>query len=464
MAFFKLKIPPGLDRTGTEYQSMGRWYDSDCVRWFQGKVRAIGGWTSLNTGLTGIARAMHAWIDNSAVGRVAIGTQSKLYVVINDGTRTDITPGAYTPQDANSSTWSLSTAGQLLLGVNDGEGVIYSWLPGDAAAVALSNAPTADSIVVTNEGIPMALGSAGNPRQVSWADRDDYTDWSAGPTDLAGDQIVQAKGAIQTGRNIRSGTLIWTTEDLHIARYVGLPDVYGFDFVADDCGAISRGCMVTVDNMAFWMGQSDYHVCNGGSFVETIPCSIYDDVFGKLDRDNMHKVRALHVAEFNEVWWLYPHVDDAGTDNSRVAVFNYKEGHWGLHELARHCGVGRGVGFSDPLMVDGTTLYRHENGTTRTGAGTPFARSGPVEMGSGENVLHARRCIPDEASAGDVDIYFHTRFYPNGSETTHGPYDAANPTNVRFTGRQAAIELREAAASDWRVGDYRVEVMAGGRR
>ena len=464
MPFFKLEIPPGLDRTGTEYQSMGRYYDSDLVRWFQGRIRAIGGWTSLSTGMTGIARAMHNWVDNSAVGRAAIGTESKLYVVTTDGTRTDITPSGYVAQDADSSTWGLDSSGQLLIGCNDGEGVIYTWTPGAPLALTLANAPSADGVLVTNEGIIMALGSAGNPRQVSWCDRDDYTDWSAGPVDLAGDLVVHAKGAIQGGRNIRAGSLVWTGEDLHLARYVGLPNVYGIDLVADDCGAISRGCMVTVDNMAYWMGHSDFFVCNGGSFVETIPCLIYDDVFGDLDRDNLHKIRAIHVAEYNEIWWLYPHVDDAGTNNSRVAVFNYKENHWGWHKLARNCGIGRGVGFRQPLLAEGATLWTHETGTSRSGVGTPFARSGPVEIGTGEKVMHARRCIPDEASAGDVNVYFYTRLYPNSAETEHGPYSAANPVNVRFMGRQVSMKFQEASPSDWRVGNYRIEALAGGRR
>ena len=460
--FAKIEFPPGLDRRGTEYQSAARFYDADLVRWHLGRLQPIGGWSQLGTALTGTAREIATWVDNSAVGRAALGTESNLYVLTTGGTLSDITPlSGYSAQSADS-TWTLDNAGQLLVGVNDAHGTVFTWLPGDANAAALTNAPSCDAVVVTNEGIIMALGSGGNPRQISWCDRDDFTDWTAGFADLAGDLTVQAKGAIQCAKNVRAGTLIWTGEDLHIAEYVGLPNVYGVARVAEDCGAISRGCVALKDDLAYWMGQNSFYICNGGAFVEELPCMIHDDVFGQINRTHSSKVRAMHNSEFNEIWWFYP--KGAATENSHVAVFNYAEGHWTQHELDRHCGIGRGNGFSNPLMVDGTVVYQHETGTTMTGAGTPFARSGPVEMGNGERVMHARRCIPDEKAAGDVDLYFYTRFFPNGSETTHGPFDAANPINLRFTGRQAAIEFRQSTANDWRVGNYRVEIEAGGMR
>ena len=462
--FAKIKLPAGLDRRGTEYQAQAKFYDADLVRWFLGRLQPIGGWVQIGTALTGTARHIHSWVDNSANGRAAIGTESHVYTLTPSGTLADISPlSGYSTQSADS-TWTFDNAGQLLVGVNDAHGTIFTWSPGDAAMAALTNAPSADCVVVTNEGIIMALGSGGNPRQVSWCDKDDFTDWTAGFADLAGDLTVQAKAGIQCAHNVRAGTLIWTTEDLHIFQYVDLPNVYGVERVADDCGAISRGCVALVGDLAFWMGQSSFHVCNGGAFVEELACTIHDDVFGKLDRTNAAKVRAVHVSAFNEIWWMYPHTDDAGTENSRIAVYNYVEKHWTYHALDRHCGVGRGAGFAEPLMIDGTVVYRHEVGTTMTGAGTPFARSGPVELGDGEQVMHARRCIPDEKASGDVDLYFYTRLYPNATETTHGPYSAANPIGLRFLGRQAAVEFRQSVANDWRVGDYRVDLKPGGMR
>jgi len=63
-----------------------------------------------------------------------------------------------------------------------------------------------------------------------------------------------------------------------------------------------------------------------------------------------------------------------------------------------------------------------------------------------------------------VQVKFKTRYYPNGDETTHGAYSMANPTSVRFSGRQVAMRVEMATNDDWRVGTMRVDAVAGGRR
>ena len=461
--YFKLgEYPPGLDRRGTEYQALGRFYDADLVRWHLKRAKPIGGWSQIVTALTGTARAIHSWVDNSAAGRAALGTESNLYVLTTAGVLTDITPVSGWSSQAATSTWSLDNAGQLLVGVNDAHGTIFTWSPGDAAAAVLTNAPTADAVVVTNEGIIMALGAAGNPRAISWCDRDDFTDWTAGFADLAGDLNIQAKAGIMFAKNIRAGTLIFTGEDLQIARYVGLPNVYGVTRVADSCGAISRGAGALVDDMAYWMGVDKFHVCNGGAYVDDLPCMIYDDVHDSLNRDHADKVRAMHNTEFNEIWWFYP--KGSATENSHVAVYNYLDKHWTHHAIDRLCGTQRGNGFSNPLMIDGSVSYEHETGTTMTGAGTPFLQTGPHELGNGEQVMGVDRCIPDEAVSGQISLSFKVRDFPNGTERTEGPFTASEQMPMRWRGRQASLVFTQATAADWKVGNYRLSGKAMGLR
>ena len=63
--YIPLKLPPGIYRNGTQYQSAGRWYDANLVRWYDGTLRPIGGWrkrthNGSNIQLTGIMRGSHA--------------------------------------------------------------------------------------------------------------------------------------------------------------------------------------------------------------------------------------------------------------------------------------------------------------------------------------------------------------------------------------------------------------------
>ena len=92
-----LKLPPGLFKNGTTYESKGRFYEADLWRWFDGAQRPIGGWRQKGTvSVTGVARAITTWRDNSNAVWIGIGTHSKLYAMSRSGVLTDITPTGFT--------------------------------------------------------------------------------------------------------------------------------------------------------------------------------------------------------------------------------------------------------------------------------------------------------------------------------------------------------------------------------
>jgi hypothetical protein len=93
-----------------------------------------------------------------------------------------------------------------------------------------------------------------------------------------------------------------------------------------------------------------------------------------------------------------------------------------------------------------------------------FAETGPVSAGTGANVVSVTKVIPDELTQGDVDLTFKTRFYPNDTERSYGPYNPSNPTSVRFSGRQFRMRIDGDQLAAWRVGTMRVEVKPMGKR
>jgi hypothetical protein len=106
--------------------------------------------------------------------------------------------------------------------------------------------------------------------------------------------------------------------------------------------------------------------------------------------------------------------------------------------------------------------YDHETGTAYGGSEI-FAESGPLAIGAGDNVAVCNMLIPDEKTQGDVTATFKTRFHPNDTEREYGPYTMANPTDVRFTGREIRMRV-DGTATDWRVGVMRLDMKPGGLR
>ncbi|HSG62442.1 MAG TPA: hypothetical protein VLA24_13530, partial [Pseudomonadales bacterium] len=102
--YIPLKLPPGIYRNGTEYQSSGRWYDANLVRWYENTLRPIGGWRKRATAqMSGSCRGLITWRDNSANRWIAAGTHTHLYVMNESGTLKDITPSGFTSGYANST-------------------------------------------------------------------------------------------------------------------------------------------------------------------------------------------------------------------------------------------------------------------------------------------------------------------------------------------------------------------------
>ena len=88
----KIKFAPGIDKQDTAVGADGRWVDSDNVRFRYGLPEKVGGWQSLLTDTAvGVARKMHAFVDQDGNRYVAIGTD-KFLLIYFEGQLYDITP------------------------------------------------------------------------------------------------------------------------------------------------------------------------------------------------------------------------------------------------------------------------------------------------------------------------------------------------------------------------------------
>ena len=492
MANIPLKIPAGVYRNGTEYQSAGRYYDSNLVRWYEGTMRPVGGWQlHSSTQLSGKARGLLAWRDNSNDRWIAIGTHSNLYVMFETGAVTDITPAGYSSgtaggeaklgygylgyglynygvsrpdigQITQATTWSLDNWGENLVACANTDGKIYEWaLNTGTDAAAITNAPEdCTGIVVTAERSIMALGAEGDKRRIDWCDVENNTVWTASETNLAGSYSLTTNGSLMCGKRVRGLSLIFTDVDVHTASYVGLPYIYQFEKIGSGCGIISKQAAAATDNSCVWMSRSGFWIYDG--YVKPLQCDVGDFVLNDINYAQDSKIYAIHNSQFGEIWWFYPSANSTEVD--AYVSYNYREGHWAIGNLSRTAGTDRGV-FTFPLMVssDGY-LYQHETGYIDPLTDAPFAQSGPIELGAGDQTMSVLGVIPDEKTLGDVEVSFKTRMYPNSSETSYGPYTASQDTDTRFTARQVSVRYEGNVAGDWRVGVTKLDVKPSSKR
>lgn len=495
MPFLELNFPPGIRANGTERQERGFWRDGSLVRW-NPTLQPIGGWAPHVSGtVSGAARSVLPWKDNSGAPWLAIGTHTKLYV-IGAATLTDITPTGYTVGRQDASTgdgygegnygvgaygvplpdtstilpatqWNLDTYGQYLIGCTSEDGKLYQWqLSTSTPAAVLANAPiNLTGCCADTNGFVYAY----QDKTVNWSDQQNDTAWTATTTNQAGDVALNTSGILQCGRKVRAGMLHFTDTDVWLSQYVGLPVVQSFQRIEENCGTISKLAPVTFESQCVWMGRQCFWIYNGMT-VQALPCDIQDKVFGNLNYQQASKVFGLHNSGNGEIWTYYPSAGSTEIDS--YAVWNYRYNTWYCGSLARTGGCGQGV-FTCPILVDTSgSVWEHETGFNYTGSplAYPFVTSGPIEIADGEDVMHVLGVIPDEKIQGDIRMTFLSRFFPNGPQTTTGPV-AVGPSNpygpttpLRFMARQTELKLEFIGADDARAGDFRLKIQGRGRR
>ena len=491
--YIPLKLPPGIYRNGTEYQSAGRWFDANLVRWYENTLRPMGGWRKRSsTQVSGMCRGFLNWRDNSATRWTGLGTHSKLYAMSESGTIKEITPTSFTAGIADAivktgygysdygkfsygvarpdlgsitpaTTWSMDTWGEYLIACSNADGKLYEWQLGfttPTLAAVITNAPTSNkAVLVTAERIMFALGAGGNPRKVQWCDQENNTTWTPAADNQAGDYELATPGTLIAGKRVKGINLLFTDVDVHTAQYVGAPFVYGFEKAGSGCGLISAQAVAAIDTAAIWMSKAGFWIYDG--YVKPLPSDVSDYVFGNINFNQASKVYAVHNSKYGEIWWYYP--SSGSNENDSYVTFNYRENHWNIGSLARTAGTDAGV-FTNPMAVstDGY-VYEHEVGFAYDSASV-YAESGPVQLGNGDNIMSVRQVVPDEQTLGEAVVSFKTRNYPTGTQSTFGPYTAANPTDVRFAARQVNVKVTGAVLADWRIGVMRLDAIPSGKR
>jgi len=115
MALTQIKFAPGVDKQDTSVGAIGRWTDSDNVRWRYGLPEKVGGWQSLLTdSIVGVCRKQHAFVDTEGNRYIAIGTD-KFLLIFFEGQLFDVTPLATTISSATftfngSTTITITTS------------------------------------------------------------------------------------------------------------------------------------------------------------------------------------------------------------------------------------------------------------------------------------------------------------------------------------------------------------------
>ena len=512
--FRPLEIPPGVMAMPTKKMRSSAWAEVNMVRWVETQMAPVGGQSKYNFTFASRCKAIHSWYDLQNNYYTAYLCEQHLYVMLA-GALTDITPtGGLTPPivptiggygdgpygvdtygtprssgptlipiDQLPGVYSVDNFGQVLLAMASPDGRLLKWDPlgggtgiPDAKATVVTAAPRGRSFVVTPERFVMIFGQnsdgtvdGGSARRFGWCDQENFNSWNFSDiTSQAGFLDIEPASPIVTALSTRNGVLFWTAKKAYVSKFIGIPYVYNYTELADNCTPWSCESMVTTSSQAIWMSKQGLFVYDGTSILP-VACMVRPWIDDDIDPLTVREQAcAVHVADFNEFWWFFPQLGQPY--NTRAMIFNYKEGWFSQAQMSRSAGITASY-VAQTIMADGTVAFQHELGNVYNNAALPFAETFDLNLTSGSRLITVKQMLPD--IEGDITNVQYILFYRNSRSLGAGELQTP-PNNVRSdgyvdfrtTGRDIRLrfQLQGPAVNPVTVGQHLVDGVPRGDR
>jgi hypothetical protein len=289
----------------------------------------------------------------------------------------------------------------------------------------------------------------------------------------AGYYDLQDAGLIYCARKIPGGILIFTQTSVWICRYIGYPNFYGFQKLAESVAPISPQAVVVGSNRAFWWGQGRSFWKYEGGVVAPVPCTLGLDPFESMDIYNAPKrVTGCYNGNYPEVWWFYPSKGQNGpvVVNDRYVIFNPNDGWWSEGQLERSFMIASPI---DNYPVGGNiagNLYAHEQGYLDEGltrAGKAWVEVDAMSFDDADTVYSVTQMQCDTGGAAkNVTFEFGCRITRGGPTLPVVAYTPRDDgyVDTRFSARDFTIRIIGQIDGPWAVGALVFKAVPRGRR
>ena len=431
-----------------------------------------------------------------------------------------------TDKVAEPGMWSMDNLGSTLIALIF-NGAVFEWDSDLANAVTtratvISGAPTAsrDMLVSTPDrhlvlfGTETTIGNITTQDDmfIRFSSQEDITDWVPTAVNTAGTQRLAAGSRIMGSKLGRNALYVWTDTSLFTMRFVGTPFTFAYEQVGTNCGLIGQNAAVEVDGAAYWMSDNGFFRYTGK--LESMDCLVEDYVYDDLNTTSNQMVYAGINNLFGEITWFYP--TSTSNVNTRAVTYSYldstaKRPIWftnasslfsrtawedsavfGLPHATQY-DADTDSSFDVTGNTEGVTYYyEHETGVNQVKLGVTAAipaniTSGDYDItqkiirgaassladlrGDGEYIMRISRIIPDFITQqNNVVAQLDVRDYPNDSAASSplGPFTLTPTTtkvDTRARGRAIALKISNTAVdTTWKLGTFRLDIHAGGRR
>ena len=206
------------------------------------------------------------------------------------------------------------------------------------------------------------------PRLVKWSTEAAYgsppTSWDALDATLdAGEyQLADTPGDIIDGLPLGDSFLIYKNDSIYIMNYIGTPYIFSFKLLSPTIGALSKNSIKEFEGGHFFIGNSDFYVCNGQKVAPLLPERLRRTVFDELNGDNYEKCFVAADYVKNEMIAGYP--SGSSTVVNKAVLWNWKTDTFSIRDLPDTSYINAGI-----IEITAGTIWNTVSGTWNTGSG-----------------------------------------------------------------------------------------------
>ena len=351
------------------------------------------------------------------------------------------------------------------------------------------------------------------PRLVKWSTEASYftapVTWDSSDATLdAGEyELADTPGVILDGLPLGDSFIIYKNDSIYIMNYVGTPYIFSFKLLSPTIGALCKNSVVDFENGHFFMGNSNFYLCNGQTVTPLLTGKLRRAVFdvivaGDLNDPSWEKsfVVADHVHK--EILACYP--TEGSTVVNKAVIWNWEKNTFTFRDLPTTSHISNGILAANPggklwsgstktwnedseawgssdydthlenlvfADVSNTKFYRDNAGNQEdTSNMTAYIERSGYDLGDPQSVKFVSAVYPQIEVSGNntVNVYIGKQMSTEDAITWEGPA-AFNPNSqskvsCRVSGKYFGVKVESTTDIDWRLHGLAFEVQQSGTR
>ncbi|MEM7209559.1 MAG: hypothetical protein AAF434_17200 [Pseudomonadota bacterium] len=250
--------------------------------------------------------------------------------------------------------WNGGVLGGVLI-LNNGVDDPHYWESASLTSnlTALTNWPasTTTKVIRPHRDLLIALNTTETgtafPQRMRWstsAPSGSLPDsWDAAdPTKRAGFyDFAQTDGEIVDGASLRDSFIVYKSDSVWRAQWIGGNAVFAFTEISRDTGLLSTNCIAEYKGVQFALMQGDVVMCDGNRIESIIDKKNREYLFNNIDPDNFDSVFVSIDVANSQLMVCYPKQGSDYPDSAML--YDIKQGSWGHRDLPSLRHIANGI-------------------------------------------------------------------------------------------------------------------------